>query len=118
MTKAKFQLTRRAALDLRDIYDLSLERWGKKTAHAYIEKLYTAMGGLKADDDRAKQRKERSLPFSMIPAGKHFIVYEIIDKIPVVITIIHQRRDIESILRDFTPDFLAEIMALRKNIRD
>jgi plasmid stabilization system protein ParE len=113
MTQSKFRLTRRAATDLRDIYDLSVERWGVKTARSYIDKLYAAMRSLKAKDDRAKQRKERSIPFSMIPVEKHFIVYEIIDKTPLVITILHQRRNIETIIRNFTPEVLAEIEALR-----
>lgn len=115
MTKSKFYLTHRAAMDLRDIYDLSVERWGEKIARDYIDKLYVAMGALKIEDDRAKQRKERSLPFSMIPAAKHFIVYEVIDKLPTVITILHQRRDVESIIRDFTQEFLAEIDYLRQD---
>lgn len=118
MTKPRFHLTRRAALDLHDIHDRSRDQWGEKTARGYIAKLYAAMSGLKADDDRAQQREKRSLPFSMIPAEKHFIVYEIIDKVPVVITLLHQRRDIESIIRDFTPDFLSEVSALRKTIKD
>jgi plasmid stabilization system protein ParE len=46
MTSARFQLTRRAALDLRDIYDYSHAQWGEKTARDYIEKLYGAMSGL------------------------------------------------------------------------
>jgi len=118
MSKTRFRLTRRAAFDLRDIYDRSKEQWGDKTARDYIDKLYAAMSNLKADDSRALQRKDRSIPFSMIPAEKHFIVYEIIDKVPVVITLLHQRRDVESIIRDFTPDFLSEVAALRKSIKN
>lgn len=118
MTKTRFHLTRRAALDLRDIYDRSHDQWGEKTARGYIAKLYAAMGSLKADDDRAKQREGRSLPFRMIPAEKHFIVYEIIDNVPVVITLLHGRRDIESIIRDFMSDFLFEIAALRATLKD
>jgi plasmid stabilization system protein ParE len=116
MTKPRFQLTRRAALDLRNIYDHSREQWGEKVARAYIDALYTAMHSLKADDNRANQRKQRSLPFSLVPAGKHFVVYEIINNIPVVITLLHQRRNIETIIHDFTPDFLSEIATLRKAI--
>ncbi len=118
MTKPKFHLTRRAATDLRDIYDHSKDQWGEKKARHYIDSIYAAMSSLKADDHRAKQREGRSLPFHMIPAEKHFIVFEIINKTPVIITLLHQRRDIESIIRDFTPDFLAEISSLRKTIKD
>lgn len=114
MSRIRFHLTRRAALDLRDIHQRSRERWGEKTARDYIDKLYAVMGSLKADDSRAKQREKRSLPFCMVPAESHFIVYEMIGNAPVIITILHQRRDIESIIRDFTPAFLAEIAALRQ----
>ena len=118
MTKTTFHLTRRAATDLRDIYDHSKDQWGEKTARAYIDSLYATIGNLKQNDPRAKQREGRSLPFSMVPAEKHFIVYEIINKTPVIITLLHQRRDIESIIRDFTPEFLSEISALRKTFKD
>jgi|GEM_PF-6795001 len=113
MTKTIFQLTRRAALDLHNIYDLSVEHWGVNMARSYIDRLYAVMGTLKQDSNRSRQRKERATPFDMILAEKHFIVYEIIDDVPIIITLLHQRRDIESIMRDFTPAFLAEIETYR-----
>ena len=115
MTKPSFWLTRRAARDLRDIHDHSLKQWGEKTARGYIDKLYAAMGGLKVDD-HSSRREQSALPFKIIAAEKHFIVYEIAEGVPVVLTLLHQRRDIESILGDLTPDFLAEVAALRKKI--
>lgn len=116
MTQPKFWLTRRAARDLRDIHDQSLKQWGEKTARGYIDKLYATMGGLKVEDDRTSPREQRALPFKIVAAEKHFIVYEIAEDVAVVLTLLHQRRDIESILRDLTPDFLAEVAALSKKI--
>jgi toxin ParE1/3/4 len=111
-----FWLTRRAARDLRDIHKHSLKQWGEKTARGYIDKLYAAMGALKVDDDRARPREQRALPFKIVAAEKHFIVYEIAEGVPVVLTLLHQRRDIESILQDLTPDFLDEVAAFGKKI--
>ncbi len=116
MTQTNFWLTRRAARDLRDIYNHSLKQWGEKTARGYIEKLYAALDALKEVDDRARQHEKRALPFKIVASEKHFIVYEMTEGMPVVLTLLHQRRDIETILRDLTPDFLAEVAALRRRI--
>ena len=49
----------------------------------------------------------------MIPAGRHFIVYDNVDIGIVILTILHQRRNIEQIISGFTPDFMVAIDELR-----
>jgi plasmid stabilization system protein ParE len=61
------------------------------------------MGSLKEKDIASNQRDGRALPFRIVSARKHLIVYEVIDQMPVILTLLHQRRDIESMMRDFTP---------------
>ena len=117
MSTTRFHLTHRAARDLRDIYAFSRDRWGEKTARAYIDKLYAAMGTLKPGDDRARQRAQRAFPFSMVPAERHFIVYEMMGTVPVILTLLHQQRNIEALIASFSDAFLAEIEDLRKNLR-
>jgi plasmid stabilization system protein ParE len=69
MTKARFQLTRRAALDLRDIHEYSRTQWGEKAARSYIDSLYAAMGKLNVDAAKGKRRESRAMPFSSFPHG-------------------------------------------------
>ncbi len=49
----------------------------------------------------------------MVPAGRHFIVYDRFDTQVVVLTVIHQVRDIERIIAAMEPSLLAEIATLR-----
>lgn len=114
---AKFQLTRQAAMALRDVHAGSAERWGQKTADAYLAEMYAVAVIKKAASrpEMGQVRGRRSAPFLMIPAGRHFVIYDRLNDGIVILTLLHQHRDIEPILADLKPDFLAEIARLRKN---
>jgi toxin ParE1/3/4 len=49
----------------------------------------------------------------MVPAGRHFVIYDTMDDGVVILTVLHQVRDIERIIADMGPEFLAAIEALR-----
>ena len=74
-----FHLTRRAALDLRDIYDRSRQEWGEATADGYMADLYATMSQAAANPDAGVLRQHRAAPFLMVPARQHFVIY---DRIP------------------------------------
>jgi len=106
-------LTRRAAHDLRDIHARSVEAWGEARAHAYLTELYAVFAKVAAKPDLGHLRARRAAPFLMVPAGRHFVVYDCLDDRMVILTVLHQARDIERIIGDLAPGFLAEIVALR-----
>lgn len=116
MTKPAFYLTRHAARTLRDIHARSLEQWGAARADRYLDEIYAVLNKIAADPDPDVLRKRRSMPFSMVPAGKHFVVYDRSSKGIVVLALLHQRRDIEHIIADMKPDFLAEIAAIKASV--
>lgn len=109
-----FTLTRHAALILRDIYEHSRQTWGEKTANAYLETLYTGMKQAAATPQHGHSRAHRSTPFLMLPAGQHFLVYEPVPEGILVVTLLHQRQDIERIIANATPHFWNEIKRYRK----
>jgi len=108
-----FHLTRRAALDLRDIYDRSRREWGDATANRYMADLYLAMKKTAANPDAGLLRKHRAAPFLMVPARQHFVVYERIPQGIAILTILHQIRDIESLIAGLSPSFLHEVEELK-----
>lgn len=108
-----FHLTRRAALDLRDIYDRSRREWGDATANRYMADIYTAMGKAAANPDAGLLRKHRAAPFLMVPARQHLVVYESIPQGIAILTILHQVRDIESLIANLSHSFLEEIEKLK-----
>ena len=114
MRKPRFHLTRHAAMALREIYAHSFEQWGQKTAGKYMVEMYAVMAKAAAKPDIGKIRARRAVPFLMVSAGRHFIIYDRLKKGIVILTLLHQRRDIERIIADMQPAFLAEIEALRR----
>lgn len=108
-----FHLTRRAALDLRDIYDHSRREWGEEIAHRYITDIYAAMSRAAAHPDVGLLRQHRAAPFLMVPARQHFVVYDRIPQGIAILTLLHQVRDIESLIANLSPAFLQEIEKLK-----
>ncbi len=111
---ARFFLTRRAALDLRSIHARSTRQWGEAVATRYIADLYAAMQEAAANPNAGRLRQPRSAPFMMAPAQRHFIVYETVPQGIAVLTIQHQVRDIETLIAELTPAFLAEVERLKR----
>jgi toxin ParE1/3/4 len=108
-----FHLTRRAALDLRDIYERSLQSWGEATANRYMADLYAAMGKAAATPEAGLLRHRRAVPFLMVSARQHFIVYDRIPEGIAILTLLHQVQDIEGLIAGLSPFFLQEVEKLK-----
>ncbi len=111
---ADYFLTRRAILDLEDIYDHSLEKWGEKVADHYIEALYEVFDQITKNSELGKRKQKRSHPFLMVSAKKHFVIYDVFPKGVIILTLLHQVRDIENIIRKLDSSFIKEINDLKK----
>lgn len=111
---ATFLLTRNAALDLRRIYTRSLRDWGDDVADRYLADLYAAMGLAAADPEKGRLRQYRSAPFLMVAAREHFVIYELVPRGVVVLTVQHQVRNIETLIAELTPSFNAEVERLKR----
>lgn len=110
----RFFLTRTAALDLRNIHARSLREWGKEIADGYVADLYSVIQKLVANPESGRFRHHRSAPFLMVPARKHFLIYDCIPEGIAILTVQHQIRDIETLIGALTPAFHAEIEQLKK----
>jgi plasmid stabilization system protein ParE len=109
-----FFLTRTAALDLRNIHARSLREWGKEIADAYLADLYSVIQKVVANPELGRLRHHRSAPFLMVPARKHFLIYDCIPEGIAILTVQHQVRDIETLIGTLTPAFYAEVERLKK----
>jgi len=107
-----FHLTRRAALDLRNIYNHSQREWGETTADSYMADLYAVMSKAAANPDSGILRQHRAAPFLMLPARQHFVIYDRIPQGIAILTLLHQVRDIESLIANLSPTFLQEVEKL------
>ena len=109
----RFHLTRRAAQDLRDIHTRSVENRGSARADRYVADIYAICGRVAVDPDLGRLRSHRSPPFLMVAVGRHFVVYDRLGDDVVVLTVLHQVRDIERIIADMGPEFLTQIEIMR-----
>ena len=111
--KPAIYLTRRAAYDLREIHAYSSRKWGEQTASQYVSDLYAAFAAAAANPESGILRQHRSTPFLMVSARSHFVIFERLETGIVILTLLHQTRDIEKWITHLTPDFLREVSALR-----
>lgn len=115
---SNFHLTRRAFMDIEDIYETSVKHWGENVARQYIGDLYQSFKQIANNPELGELRKARSEPFFMSPARKHFVIYEKYKKDIIVVTVLHKVRDIESITRELGSSFTEEIRQLRKSLAE
>jgi len=106
---ANFFLTRRANMDLLDIEDYSLRKWGEDQAEIYMNDLYYAFGEVAKKPEIGKLRYDRSFPFYMAPARQHFAIYKPLEMGIIIATVLHGRRNMESIVRNMATTLASEI---------
>ncbi|MDR0275241.1 MAG: type II toxin-antitoxin system RelE/ParE family toxin [Burkholderiaceae bacterium] len=111
---AAFFLTRKATFDLRDIHARSRRQWGEDAADRYLADLYAAMRQAAAHPESGRLRRQRSAPFLMISARRHFVIYDLVPQGIAVLTIQHQVRDIETLVAELTQSFHAEVKQLKR----
>ena len=111
---ARFLLTRKSALDLRNIHARSCREWGEAVADRYLADLYAAMQQAANHPEAGRLRQHRSAPFLMLPAQQHFIIYDTLPKAIVVLTVQHQVRDIETLVDELAQSFHAEVERLKR----
>ncbi|MEN1926774.1 type II toxin-antitoxin system RelE/ParE family toxin [Luteimonas qiangzhengi] len=111
---AAFLLTRNAAMDLRRIHARSRREWGDAVADRYLTELYEVMADAARTPEKGRLRQYRSAPFMMVPARKHFVIYELVPQGIVVLTVQLQVRGIETLIAELTPRFHAEVERLKQ----
>ncbi len=109
-------LTRRAASDLRNIHRYSIDQWGDKRADKYVNDIIKTLQKTSKNPEHGGLRQYRSLPFLMVLAEQHFVIYRAFEKGIIVATVLHGRRNIEAIIRDMAPALESEINDIEKRI--
>lgn len=112
----RYLLTRRAALDLRDIYDYSRKSWGDDVAKSYMATISAKLQGAASRPEIGVLRQHRSYPFKMVPVGKHYAIYKEYRESIVVATILHSKRDIESIISVIADALFEEIQQIESEL--
>ena len=113
---ASYFLTRRAAKDLLQIHQYSAKQWSQSQADSYVERIIKEIQKAASNPKLGELRGHRVAPFLMIPVEKHFAIYKATKEGIIVATILHARRDIESILDPIDSQIADEIKRLEKDL--
>ncbi len=110
----RYRLARRAVADLRAIHQRSLIEWGILQADRYLEDIYATIMRLAASPDRDTSRNRRAAPFRMVPAEKHFLIYEQVDDVVAILAVLHQRQNVEKAIAELTDEARRGIAAIKR----
>ena len=95
---AALYLTNRVRHKLLEIENYSEKMWGKKRTAQYMNDILQAMQQLAQKPDIGKLRQNRSQPYLMAPVEQHYAIYKIVEDGIMVVTILHNRQNVEGIL--------------------
>ena len=108
-----YRLSRRALSDLHRILTHSTGNWGEARAERYVEDIYKVFGKIAKTPEIGLERRNRAYPFLMMAAEQHFVVYHVMSDTVLILTVQHQRRDIERLIKSMHKDLLLDIEAFR-----
>jgi toxin ParE1/3/4 len=114
---SKLELTQRALRDIREIYDYSIERWGKRTADKYLRDIEEALARLKGHSSLLRPEADFHPALRFHRVNKHLLICDVGQDSIVVLALLHTSMDIPSRLAELQPTLAAEVEILHKKLR-
>jgi plasmid stabilization system protein ParE len=110
-------LTQRALRDISEIEAFSIEHWGKPAASRYLADLEQALVRLQEQPDLLRPEADFHSDLRFYRVHKHLLVCDVQPKAILLLTVIHDSRDIPSRLAELEPTLAAEVELLRDKLR-
>ncbi|MEI6729875.1 MAG: type II toxin-antitoxin system RelE/ParE family toxin, partial [Pseudomonadota bacterium] len=101
--KIPLKISRRAALDLVEIEQYSISKWGKKTAKEYINAIEQALTLLQENPKILRKDIKVSAYFHLYKVGQHFLVFDVTKDSLNLLTIKHGSMDLSERLDELEP---------------
>ncbi len=89
-----YRLSRRAELDLEDIFDHTVTHWSFEQANRYISDIRAALAGLVEGIKIGRKRPDVAKGYLCYLVGAHLIIYRVEDEIVRVVRVLHASMDI------------------------
>ncbi|WP_268123929.1 type II toxin-antitoxin system RelE/ParE family toxin [Roseivirga pacifica] len=86
---AQIHLTDRTFLDIEDIYEYSVEKWGVKTAERYLDQIQDSLLLLQENPKLLLAKPEISNRFKLYQSGSHWLICDMIGSDIFILTIKH-----------------------------
>ncbi len=112
----KIELTHRAMLDLNEINEYSVQKFGQKTAEQYIDDIQSALLLIQEQPKLLVAKKKISKFFQFYPVRNHYLVCTRVKDTVVVLTIKHYQMDLPERLFELEPSLQYEAELLYKKL--
>jgi plasmid stabilization system protein ParE len=118
----KVEISRRAGLDLAEIWQFSVSRWGERVANEYLDSIDLALQTLAAHPDLLRNAPAPASELKFYRIKQHYLVCTIVESVLYVVTIKHCNMDIPARLAELEPTLLDEVeimqYALKNTLRN
>lgn len=114
---AHIKLTRRANLDLVDIYDYSIEQWGEVVADEYINRLQSSLLLLQDNPELLRHNHNISERFKCFRHQKHWLICETVGDVIIVLTVLHCAMNVLENLKKHEPSLEQEAEVLYRRLK-
>ncbi len=91
----RFKLSRKAAQDLKEIYQYGYREYGEKRADNYVDGLEKTFAVLADNPLLCRERFEFVPPVRIHPHNRHLIVYVCKPDGILIVRLLHQRMDVQ-----------------------
>lgn len=112
----KVELTHRAMLDLIEINEYSIQRFGQKIAEKYLDDIEAALLLIREQPKLLISKKDASKFFQFYPVRKHHLICTRVKDIVIVLTIKHCQMDLLERLNELEPSLQLEAELLHKKL--
>ena len=115
--KFSLLLTRRALIDVGDIFEYSTRQWGKKTAEKYLDDIEAGLERVKEQPSLLQEAPELHSALKFYRVNKHVFVCDVLSKSIVVLTVVHASMDIPNRLAELQPTLSTEVELLHRKLQ-
>lgn len=89
------KFSRRARADIRDIWNYTVDHWGRGQAEIYLGLIEAAVDAINGDPKLGRPCNEVRQGYRKYLVGSHVLFYRIKSKTVFIVRILHQRMDAE-----------------------
>jgi toxin ParE1/3/4 len=93
-----YRTTKRADEDIIDLYVRGVQDFGNVAAERYIDGLFSTFEMLAENPHMARERGELNPPVRLHPYGSHIVAYVPRDHEILIVRVLHNRRNWQSLL--------------------
>jgi toxin ParE1/3/4 len=94
-----FILSPAAKTDIDQIWDYTTDNWTIEQADRYVAQILQACFSISSDGCEGRRIPEVKRDYFKLAVGSHFVIFRIVDGVPDVVRILHQRMDIPAHLQ-------------------